>query len=102
MGSRISRVMGMTTVKGTSCPYLVLGKETYLRALQEAGPRQTEIPDNPQPPRYNLCSHGCRNKTCFLFQTSLWIARSEAQCGIICNVSTNVPLLRVLSFLCSS
>lgn len=87
MGSWISRVMGMTTVKGTSCPHLVLGKETYLRALQKAGPRQIKIPDAPQPPRYNLCSHDAETKPVFLLQTSLWIARSEAHCGIICNVS---------------
>lgn len=90
----------MTTVKGTSCPHLVLGKETYLRALQKAGPRQIKIPDAPQPPRYNLCSHGCGNKTCFSTPDILWIARSEAHCGSICSVSTcafvESPLLLML------
>lgn len=92
MGSRISRAMGMTIVKGTSCPHLLLGKETYLRALQEAGPGQIEIPDAPQPPRYNLCSQDAETKPVFLLQTSLWIVRSEAHRGIICNGSTNAPL----------
>lgn len=100
MRTRISRAMGMTIVKGTSCPHLLLGKETYLRALQEAGPGQTEIPDAPQPPRYNLYPHGCREtKPVFLLQTSLWIVRSEAHCGIICNVSTNAPFVESPLFL---
>lgn len=71
MGSRISRAMGMTTVRGTSCPHLVLGKETYLRALQEASRRQTEILPCPSAPKVQSVFSRLQKQSLFFYSRRL-------------------------------